>query len=223
MTVSSHRQKLMDPYRVCRREQRELGKNPVWHWQDGKQWLFSFHGVYMFNAMHLTLNCVLLKRTLVTQWLSRFLEALIWHRLWQLFLTYHNLCDCLLRGGWRVGTHPTLIFGSSRDLKFDTPNDVVDIQNKERWFEESSIEKVLSCVAWRFKQFKRAYNAAKLRKRAAKQGQWQVLWIEFVLYIATAFIPWFNGVVLIPYIYWTHDLRWPNTVFKSICLIHHYF
>lgn len=29
MTVSSHRQKLMDPYRVCRREQRELGKNPV--------------------------------------------------------------------------------------------------------------------------------------------------------------------------------------------------
>lgn len=110
MTVSSHRQKLMDPYRVCRREQRELGKNPVWDWQDGKQWLFSFHGVYMFNAMRLTLNCVLLKRTLATQWLSCFLEALIWHRLWQLFLTYHNLCDCLLRGGLESRNTPNINF-----------------------------------------------------------------------------------------------------------------
>lgn len=81
------------------------------------------------------------------------------------------------------------------------------MQNEERWFEESSAEKVLSCVALRLKQFKRAHNAAKPQKRAAKQGQWQVLWIEFVLYIATNFIPWLNGVVLIPYIYWTHEKR----------------
>lgn len=113
MTVSSHRQKLMDPYRVCRREQRELGKNPVWHWQDGKQWLFSFHGVYMFNAMRLTLNCVLLKRTLATQWLSRFLEALIITVMTQVMTVIPDLPQLVwlsLKGGLESRNTPNINF-----------------------------------------------------------------------------------------------------------------
>lgn len=127
--IMTHRQKLMDPYRVCRRESsamqsrhrsRELGKNAVWDWQERKQWLFSFHRAYMFNVLRLTLNCVLFERTLSTQWLSRFLDALkiSYDTGYDIYSWPTTIVWLFLKGGLESPRNkPILIFGSSRDRR----------------------------------------------------------------------------------------------------------